>query len=326
VVSDRFSAYNHLPTHQLQMCWAHLIRDLTAIAERTGANGEIGLKLLAMQQQLLGQWHQWRSAAINWPQLQQRCQPIRQSFEAALQRAVDLDCERGERTPWAQTVRTCRQLLQRREALWAFLEKEGIEPTNNAAVDEVFSVGVRALRQSVIQRKIKHGFQSASGAVCRSRLLMASIQGWITLVIGGLLALITFFSSCSHASIPFIGTVEFNQQIGVLLLFALVPPLLGVDEVFSVGVVELATRRRLRPERDRVQAENAAAAERERAAEDRRRAALDRARAEDEAARRARLQVRCTLVQLQHQLDPTPEHTRQLRGLIAFLLEYRPFV
>ena len=88
-----------------------------------------------------------------------------------MQRAVDLDCERGERTPWAQTVRTCRQLLHRLEALWAFLEKEGIEHTNNAAVDEVFSVGVRALRQSVIQCMIKHGFQSASGAVCRSRLL-----------------------------------------------------------------------------------------------------------------------------------------------------------
>jgi hypothetical protein len=163
------------------------------------------------------------------------------------------------------------------------------------------------------------------------RVLIFDIQGWITLVIGGLLALITLFSSYSYASIPFIGTVEFNQQIGVLLLFALVPTL--------VGDVELATRRRLRAERDRVRserdrvrAENAAAAERERAAEDRRRAALDRARAEDgaaqerdRAARRAQLQTRCALVQLQHQLDPTPEHTRQLRGLIAFLLEYRPF-
>ena len=27
VVSDRFSAYNHLPTQQRQLCWAHLIRD-----------------------------------------------------------------------------------------------------------------------------------------------------------------------------------------------------------------------------------------------------------------------------------------------------------
>ncbi len=146
-MSDRFSAYNHLPTHQRQLCWAHLIRDLTAITERTGASGEMGLELLALQQQ-------------------QRCQPIRQSFEATLQRAVDLGCERGERTPWAQTVRPCRQLLQRREALWTLLEKEGIEPTNNAAE--------RALRQSVIQRKISHGVQSASGAVCRSRLLTAT--------------------------------------------------------------------------------------------------------------------------------------------------------
>ena len=80
-----------------------------------------------------------------------------------LQRAVALGCERGERTPSAQTVRTCRQLLQRREALWTFLEKQRIEPTNTAAE--------RALRQSVIQRKISHGVQSASGAVCRSRLL-----------------------------------------------------------------------------------------------------------------------------------------------------------
>jgi transposase len=163
VVSDRFSAYNHLPTHQRQLCWAHLIRDLTAISERTGASGEIGLELLALQQQLFEQWHQWKSAAINWSQLQQRCQPIRQSFEATLQRAVDLGCDRGERTPWAQTVRTCRQLLQRREALWTFLEIHGVEPTNNAAE--------RALRQSVIQRKISHGVQSAGGAICRSRLL-----------------------------------------------------------------------------------------------------------------------------------------------------------
>ena len=164
VVSDRFSAYNHLPTHQRQLCWAHLIRDLTAIAERTGASGEIGLELLALQQQLFEQWHQWKERAIEWPQLQQRCRPIRQSFESTMQRVVvDLDCQRGERTPWAQTVRTCRQLLQRREALWTFLEIHGVEPTNNAAE--------RALRQSVIQRKISHGVQSAGGAICRSRLL-----------------------------------------------------------------------------------------------------------------------------------------------------------
>jgi hypothetical protein len=62
-------------------------------------------------------------------------------------------------------------------ALWTFLEHPGIEPTNNAAADEVFSAGVRALRQAVIQRKItglpsnSRGVQSRQGAICRSRLL-----------------------------------------------------------------------------------------------------------------------------------------------------------
>jgi transposase len=49
VVSDRFSAYNHLPTQQRQLCWAHLIRDLTTIAERSGANAEFGAQLQRLQ-------------------------------------------------------------------------------------------------------------------------------------------------------------------------------------------------------------------------------------------------------------------------------------
>jgi transposase len=163
VVSDRFSAYNHLPVEQRQLCWAHLIRDLSAIAERQGVSGEIGRELLALQQQLFVQWHQWKDGAIDWPTLQLSCRPLRQHFEGTLQRVVDLGFARKERTPWAQTVRTCQQLLLRKEALWTFLEVHGIEPTNNAAE--------RALRQSVIQRKISLGVQSASGAICRSRLL-----------------------------------------------------------------------------------------------------------------------------------------------------------
>jgi transposase len=163
VVSDRFSAYNHLPLEQRQLCWAHLIRDLTAIAERQGASAEIGAELLGLQQQLFAHWHQWKTAAIDWSQLQQGCRPIRQAFVAALQRVVELGCERGEQTPWAKTVRTCDQLLQRSDGLWTFLEVQGVEPTNNAAE--------RALRQSVIERKISHGVQSANGAICRSRLL-----------------------------------------------------------------------------------------------------------------------------------------------------------
>jgi transposase len=191
VVSDRFSAYNHLPLEQRQLCWAHLIRDLAAITERQGASGEIGAQLQVQQQQLFEHWHQWKDGRIDWPQLQQSCLPVRRAFEATLQRVVDLGCEQGERTPWAQTVRTCCQLLQRKEALWTFLETPGIEPTNNAAE--------RALRQSVIHRRISHGVQSRAGGICRSRLLTVSAtlrqqgrdvwqfleQAWIAHRLGG---------------------------------------------------------------------------------------------------------------------------------------------
>jgi hypothetical protein len=163
VVSDRFSAFNHLPTQQHQLCWAHLIRDLTAISERPGASAEFGAQLLQLQQQLFGHWHRYKDATIDWSALQQSCRPIRQAFEATLQRVVELDYPRGEQTPWAKTVRTARQILQVAHSLWTFLKTRGIEPTNNAAE--------RALRQSVIQRKISHGVQSRQGALCRSRLL-----------------------------------------------------------------------------------------------------------------------------------------------------------
>ena len=48
-VSDRFSANNYLPTHQRQLCWANVIRDLTAIAEPRGASAVFVAELLERQ-------------------------------------------------------------------------------------------------------------------------------------------------------------------------------------------------------------------------------------------------------------------------------------
>jgi transposase len=133
VVSDRFSTCNHLPTKQRQLCWAHLIRDLTAIAERPGASAEFGAQLLGLQQQLFGHWHNYKQGTIDWPALQQSCLPIRQAFVSTLQQEVELGYQRGERTPWASTVRTCKQLQKVTGGLWTFPETRGFEPTNNAA-------------------------------------------------------------------------------------------------------------------------------------------------------------------------------------------------
>ena len=47
-------------------------------------------------------------------------------------------------------MRTCQQLQKVAGRLLTFLDTLGIEPTKNAAVEEVFSVGVRALRQQAV--------------------------------------------------------------------------------------------------------------------------------------------------------------------------------
>jgi uncharacterized protein (DUF1501 family) len=68
-----------------------------------------------------------------------------------------------EKTPWASTVRTCRQILKMAPAHWTFLDNPEVESTINAAE--------RALRPAVIHRKLSYGVQSQRGALCQSRFL-----------------------------------------------------------------------------------------------------------------------------------------------------------
>jgi transposase len=157
VVSDRFSAYNYFPLEQRHLCWAHVIRDLAAIAERRGASAQFGAELLALQQQLVGQWHQWKEGTIDWQTLRRCCWPIRLSFEATLQRMVELGYQRGEQTPWAKTVRTCHKLLKQKEALWTFLEIQGIEPTNNSAAGWPRGTSPRGSHRSVRDALTSYG-------------------------------------------------------------------------------------------------------------------------------------------------------------------------
>ena len=98
------------------------------------------------------QWHRWRECQISHQELQAITTPIRQALETTLREVSDLGFSKGEKTPWASTVRTCRQILNVAPALWTFLNHPEVEPTNNAAE--------RALRPAVIHRKLSYGVQS----------------------------------------------------------------------------------------------------------------------------------------------------------------------
>jgi transposase len=57
----------------------------------------------------------------------------------------------------------CREILRHEKALWTFVRREGVEPTNNAAE--------RALRRGVLWRKISFGTWSERGSRFVERML-----------------------------------------------------------------------------------------------------------------------------------------------------------
>ena len=56
VGSDRCPSYNWLNNDHRQVCWAHLLRDFQAMAERSGASAEIGTSLLKSGHRLFRCW------------------------------------------------------------------------------------------------------------------------------------------------------------------------------------------------------------------------------------------------------------------------------
>lgn len=163
LISDRYPAYNWLDVEQRQVCWAHLKRDLTAIAERSGVSKAIGQALLRRERRLFRWWHRVRDGTMSRQQLMLAVESLRAGFKAELEVAAALPIGRKEKSPLAKTVRTAQKLLKIEAALWTFVALEGVEPTNNLAE--------QALRGAVIWRRTSFGSQSQAGSEFVSRIL-----------------------------------------------------------------------------------------------------------------------------------------------------------
>ena len=170
VVSDRYSSYGWIPMTQRQVCWAHLKRDFTRIAERSGVSQSIGEGLLGQEKKLFQLWYQVRDGTLTRAAFRQAVRPVQAEVNRWLQEAASYDIGTQEKTPLAKTVRTCRHLLAIESALWTFVDIVGVEPTNNAAE--------RALRPAVIWRRTSFGAQSQAGSefVARMLTVVTSLQ------------------------------------------------------------------------------------------------------------------------------------------------------
>lgn len=82
--SDRFSAYNWLECEQRQICWAHLKRDFTRIAERSGVSGELGTALLEQEKLLFEHWYRVRDGTLRRTEFISTMAPIQQRVHTLL--------------------------------------------------------------------------------------------------------------------------------------------------------------------------------------------------------------------------------------------------
>jgi transposase len=155
LVSDRATALKFWAMEQRQICWAHLLRKAISFSERDGPSGAIGRELVDLIVILFTYWHQLRGGEVSRSQFRQLMAPVRRRVEEVLERAV--------KSKLTQVSGSCEDILEHRAALWTFVEKEGVEPTNNHAE--------RELRAFVLWRKRSFGTQSSRGNLFAERLM-----------------------------------------------------------------------------------------------------------------------------------------------------------
>jgi transposase len=156
VSSDRWWAYTHLPLARRQICWAHLRRDFKAHAEALAAEKEFGEAGLRVCEELFSAWEIYQHTRER-KQLRRRIRALRREFKPILRTYA------GKQARYRHTRGMARNLLKLWPALWTFADQRGVEPTNNHAE--------RALRGSVIYRKLSLGSQTEGGERRIERLL-----------------------------------------------------------------------------------------------------------------------------------------------------------
>jgi transposase len=116
--------------------------------ERGGCSHEIGEAWRVQARRMVHDWPWVREGTLSHASCGVSMRPIRREVERRL--------EAGQTCGVPKTEGTCRDLLKRRQALWAFVRHEGVEPTNNTAE--------RAIRPGVLWRQGSFGTHSPEGS------------------------------------------------------------------------------------------------------------------------------------------------------------------
>ncbi len=155
LVSDRATALKFWAMKRRQICWAHLARKFVSFSERDGPAGQIGKELFEYTGLLFEYWSSFRDGRLSRAMFITRMAPVRREVEKLLERAVAANVH--------GLSGSCADILEHRDALWTFVEKKAVEPTNNHAE--------RELRGFVLWRRRSFGTQSERGDLFAERMM-----------------------------------------------------------------------------------------------------------------------------------------------------------
>lgn len=157
LVSDRAKVFSFWTMALRQVCHAHLLRKYVGFSERAGPAGAIGKELLELTSLMFEYWHGFKQGLLTRSELQFWMRPVQRDLERVLERGAAAGIER--------LSGSCADILEHRDALWTFVEQDGVEPTNNHAE--------RELRDFVLWRKRSFGSQSERGERFAERVMTA---------------------------------------------------------------------------------------------------------------------------------------------------------
>ena len=152
LVSDRMKVYTSHKTATNQWCFAHLLCDFEACAQKEGPVQHLAQNLALATRWLLkfdrGHRKPDEPGIICKPS-RQRMIKIGEKLKALMEKWLMMGALEERAPSWFNG------LLLEQDGMWAWLEHEGVSLTNNAAE--------RALRRAVIIRKTTYGTESQSG-------------------------------------------------------------------------------------------------------------------------------------------------------------------
>ncbi len=155
LTTDRWASYNWVASTMRQLCWSHLKRDFKSFLDYDGDAKRVGEQLLCQVRRMFRMWHKVRDGTMSRTAFQLAMNPVRRRILALLEEGRGLSCRK--------VSGMCKEMLKLRAALFTFVDREGVEPTNNVAE--------RAVRFAVLWRKACFGSDSARGSRFVERFL-----------------------------------------------------------------------------------------------------------------------------------------------------------